>query len=432
MDIRSILVLPDSSVSCARSSWAPYRFCSQWEAKNREKLLDIHFLEATDATFQLSPAHRVMDPCRAVKKYCRTGTENHHLKTQARSIEELKDTVEYLITDIWQKKIILPHFSCNNDTVHSYDGQCDKALFSCCYGFCMDRLAAVRQEIVTYRMNDQAVVTLLMRIVWFYSHSLYASNTVLDERDINGTSASEYGYSMLLHEQALTTCITTTLDVISACLSALPCEITQYIKECRSVLLQVRFLFNVCVSVRSSFAGSAKDNPSISVVMSDATTAVKHAGNPLLFTNSLFVQGDVREFSRPSVSYLELFQQTVIKFTACLQQSNPVGAIRTISKSLVALREKETTDATTAFAHHVCHTVIFYLNIFAWYILPELRIWSMWILYHSSHNKIANNIPMVIYSNNCCGFVITNCWCAFICVRRKYRICCDLRVWIKR
>ena len=103
-------------------------YCSEEEGLDRERMLDVHVLEATDETKALAPSKRLIDPSKAVRKFIRSGGDNLHQKLPPRSIEALHS--ELSVTALDRRP----------DGVH--------------YAFVMDRMNAIRQELVS-RSHDR-------------------------------------------------------------------------------------------------------------------------------------------------------------------------------------------------------------------------------------------------------------------------------------
>jgi hypothetical protein len=142
-------------------------YCSVAEAERRQFENDIHFLEATKDTAFLTPGNRKVDPEKIVAKYYRSGTSNAFKGAEPRPLECLERTVDYLLECIWR-----PGYTAMIPPAPLQ--QLEDLLLR--YNFCMDRLAAVRQDITVGRFSSLRTRALLLRIAEFYLHALVTVN----------------------------------------------------------------------------------------------------------------------------------------------------------------------------------------------------------------------------------------------------------------
>ena len=136
-----------------------YCYCSRTEAQYRQQTGDIHVLETTDETKTKSVKHRVADKRRVVKKFVRSGSSDLHKSYAPRTLDQLDATVTYLLIDVW------------SDARNQGDD-----LLPILYAFVMDRLQAVRQDIITeghFAADPLVVVSLFEMMVRFYVQSMH-------------------------------------------------------------------------------------------------------------------------------------------------------------------------------------------------------------------------------------------------------------------
>lgn len=176
-----------------------YRFCSQKEFKVRQKQFDVHFLEATDATKSLPPSLRVMDPCRAVRRFYRPGTENLHLTSvDRRSIFQLEDTLNYLCS-LWHLHVVKKNPA--------------QRLEGCvlCYSFLMDRISGVRQDMI-----NQSGLMLQLLLTYRHIVSIYTEMySLISSLDVDSSDTSKLvWYDESLLKSAIRAVLSTALCLI--------------------------------------------------------------------------------------------------------------------------------------------------------------------------------------------------------------------------
>lgn len=130
-----------------------WQYCSPEEGLSRERLLDVHILEATDETARGPSNQRKIDGTKAVRKFIRSGGDNLHSRLPPRSLDSLRKTVAYL-THMWY--------------LRATEVDEDDRAVAVCYHFVMDRLNAVRQELVSEKRKGLEVLRLLLSIVRTY------------------------------------------------------------------------------------------------------------------------------------------------------------------------------------------------------------------------------------------------------------------------
>ena len=126
-----------------------HAYCSKVEVTKRQYEHDVHILEATDSTITFSGAKRILDPNKAVAKYYRSGTCNAFKGAATRNISCLENTLYYLINNVWSC-VIRSGTETGTESKYDINTVCTR------YNFCMDRLAAIRQDITFLRGTDHS------------------------------------------------------------------------------------------------------------------------------------------------------------------------------------------------------------------------------------------------------------------------------------
>ena len=157
-----------------------WSMCSEAEGLEREAEGDLHFLESTLLSRDWASSRRQADPVRVVHKFYRSDSENRHIRFPPRTFEQLVATVRHL-RHVWENAL-------------------DRGI---CYGFVMDRLMAVRQELVTH--GDKMYSTVEAVSVLAESASLYSMV-------YRGCSPSSW-WDEHMHEGALSSCLSTALSI---------------------------------------------------------------------------------------------------------------------------------------------------------------------------------------------------------------------------
>jgi len=178
-----------------------YMYCNKNEAIQRQNDHDIHQLESTNETSHLDITKRIMLPSRIVKRYLRSSSNDMYKSYEPRTSKQLIKTVHYLLSKIW--------FINNND--HNHHHVLTFPL-SVRYNFIMDRLQAVRQELVLCETPSDIAIPILCNVCQYYIHSMHTCS--IDQASSSSSSGGSSGssnsiwYDSQLHETALNTCIT--------------------------------------------------------------------------------------------------------------------------------------------------------------------------------------------------------------------------------
>jgi hypothetical protein len=193
-----------------------YVFCSKEEASERHRICDVHILECTDDTadIRLPLNARVIDKSRACKKFTRSGSSDLHKTYEPRTLLQLDATIQYLLHDIWW---------CSH-TIFDEDSTRNRGGISSAYTFVMDRLQAVRQDIISECMfltDPFAVINMFQSIVHFYIQSMHVITSHKSEPEIHSTSenfrshhvslATSSWFDLYSHESSLSSCLTTAI-----------------------------------------------------------------------------------------------------------------------------------------------------------------------------------------------------------------------------
>jgi len=198
-NINNINNINNNSLNNSNDNDDDYMFCNKNEAIQRQKDHDIHQLESTNDTSHFDITKRIMLPSRIVKRYLRSSSNDIYKSYEPRTSEQLIKTVHYLLSKIW--------FIGNND--HNHHHVLTLPL-SVRYSFIMDRLQAVRQELVLCETPSDVSIPILCNICQYYIHSMYTCliYCTSSSSNNNNNSNNSIWYDSQLHETALNTCIT--------------------------------------------------------------------------------------------------------------------------------------------------------------------------------------------------------------------------------
>ena len=357
-----------------------YMFCSRGEVLERARICDVHLFEATDeSSDRKNPMScRVMDPCRAVRKFTRSGSSDLHKTYEPRSFTQLHATVHYLLGDIWWQST---NQSCNrwNRNLLGKSGS-DLGL---AYTFVMDRLQAVRQDIISlniFQSNPFGAIKLLRDIIIFYVNSMHLitsgygalvaspSPTPGDRQpnatllygesysnghfqtDDKGTSASpcisiSSWFDLHSHESALSSSLTTNLGFCRQLSIEFRDEHSAFdvaahydeFSACSMLLCTARQLRDFFQHVHSSTSSSSQNIKAIAAMRllcvqqptlgSDSVGTLRES-NQYRSNNSTdkLVDKELRPMTELSTSV-----RTALRCVSCVRRSNPEGAVRAFS-----------------------------------------------------------------------------------------------------
>ena len=158
----------------------PYAYCSEQEALDRQSSFDIDPLESTELTKVERRELRVHDPLKIIKKFYRSAAgEDMQSKYPSRNNDKLYSCALYLHA-LWSSN---KANACNT------------------YGFIMDRIRAIRQELVIENgtLVTHKVVIILDTIIRFYIQSW-------EDIILSGIRDSGW-FDEVLHERALSSCL---------------------------------------------------------------------------------------------------------------------------------------------------------------------------------------------------------------------------------
>lgn len=164
----------------------PYAYCSEQEALDRQISFDIDPLESTGLTNVERRELRVHDPLKIVKKFYRSAAgEDMKSKYPPRNSDELYSCAMYL-HDLWRS---------------NKDNACNT------YGFIIDRIRAIRKELVIENCNldINKVAIILDTIIRFYIQSW-------EDIALCGLRGSGW-FDEVLHERALSSCLASLISI---------------------------------------------------------------------------------------------------------------------------------------------------------------------------------------------------------------------------
>jgi len=165
---------------------APYAYCSAQEALERQSNHDIDPLESTESTKVERRELRQHDPLKIIKKFHRSAVgEDMQSNYPSRSSHALYSCALYLC-DLWNSN---KTNSCNT------------------YVFIMDRMRAIRQEIVVENLpsSTHQIVDILDATIRFYVQSW-------EDIIVSGMRSSTW-FDEVLHERALSSCLASLISI---------------------------------------------------------------------------------------------------------------------------------------------------------------------------------------------------------------------------
>ena len=380
-----------------------YRFCSTAEVLERQRVCDIHILEATfeTANLKIPPSARIFDKARAVKKFTRSGSSDLHKVYEPRNLTQLMATAHYLISDIWwdlarnTNCVRLQHTSCNRDG-HN---------FGSAYSFVMDRLQAVRQDIVsqsTFEKNSVATIELLKSMVHFYVESMHCITSTANlhhDLQVNARDArSQMGQSarplisswfdLHSHENALSSCITAALSLCSQ----LPIELRDsHFETCDelsanlmllSVASQLRDLFyEMYVTNVGSYATDQKTAAAISTVKSALMHKTNFGSNAVNVLRELLSLEAVSSHAKEQRcieddSHLSQLPASTIALNCLIsvRQGNSAGAVRSFIYAAAPFIEETGSGGGESRRRQLPLKTKLMLAAMLHHMLPELRL----------------------------------------------------------
>jgi len=189
---------------CLKSEMSgAFLMCCEEEALERQRHDDIHPLESTIDTAMLPSSKRVFDSGMVVRKFIRSGAGADLHSKPHRTVDQLQVTVDYLIRVVWKAD------GCSDLMRHIRE-----FTIATRYGFVMDRLQAVRQEIVSRNITSEGITHLLEKCVLYYVVSLYECTIFCSTgaSQNQSTPSSVAWFDRHLHESAISSSISTLLQ----------------------------------------------------------------------------------------------------------------------------------------------------------------------------------------------------------------------------
>lgn len=422
---------------------SPYfQFCSVVEAEHRQKVHDVHTLESTLETRDLRPSQRMMDPTLAVKKFYRTGSLSHD--SSHRSFEALDITVHYLIFNIWNSDSLIyiqnidPFnlaFNFNSLPLpHLFIPQSIIDDFGMRYGFVMNRMNAVRQEIVIHTPellgtigNGQQntydifkVINLLVIIIRFYIQvefivskiSCHLSHTLLLRLHRNKEKEKNPILSWFdneLHKSSTTSCISTAIHGCrmylvsmskhkhsrqtpsSSVSNSLQVPVTQLELHCLTLLDELNS-YVILINQSEHIIAAVKQCQSVKIF--NATTSTISLINNLTMHSSTTFIDSLKDMANYNEKAEDIFKYSkIVTALVCqIRQGNPAG-ISTFFKHLVTCclqSQSQSQHSSHLLQRPPTQHIILSLMAILSSMVPELRIWRL--IYA---NKTANKAEVV-------------------------------------
>lgn len=336
-----------------------YIYCTKEEAIERQRVTDIHPLEATDETSSLITSKRVYDPTKVVKKFNRSGTLNLHSSSTIRTTTQLNSTVDYLFYNIWL----------NNS-------KSDQFPLEMRYSFIMDRLRAIQQEIFTNEMISNELAYLLYKICNFYINCLYiCSNNIYNfNKNYAGSHNISFHksnwFDFHLHESAIQSCIASTITmckainnnykIINTSLFISNNSISNSVEPIVINTICYNILLRISISIKEIFRELNNSTPEILSKLSSVKLSFIQDEMIILINSKNFDDNH--------------FIKLILNLIEAIKQHNPSKFIKSYKYCL---------DSNNSYSNS---NNGFKLSIIALllYMLPEIRIWRILLIERSS------------------------------------------------
>ena len=393
-----------------------YSFCSVVEAKKREFEHDVHVLEATESTAALNPGRRRFDPEKIVAKYYRSGTSNAFKGAEARSFECLERTLHYILDEIWRPAHVA--FEKSQGSWQGASGssrKMDDLLLR--YNFCMDRIAAVRQDITIQRYTCVRTRALLIRIAEFYLNAMVAVNYA----PCNGLICNlpPNSFDMKNHEHALNVVLASIQQftdmsflnlqtgAIADASSPTPTGYSERSMYYQAVV--VTLFLGLCKSISTSYSratsvaassDSMADAKKKNVIALDASVgSLMHSYRTELLALVRWRHSDTDSDLTGDALLMGHLQVLATKLlypmVAYVRQGNPSRAMKVARKYIGTSFGGRESGLSAA-----CESVSWQLGVILFtYALPELRLWRLFLLYATSnvtnHGTVSNKLDQV-------------------------------------
>lgn len=382
-----------------------YRFCSFAEALERQRVCDIHILEATfeTADSKIPPSARILDKARAVKKFTRSGSSDLHRVYEPRNLTQLVATAHYLILDVWwnlarnSNCVRLQHTSCNRGGRN----------FGSAYSFVMDRLQAIRQDIVsqsTFEKNSVATIELLRSMVHFYVESMHCitstANLYHDQQfntrdarlptgqNVCATPLISSWFDLHSHENALSSCITTALNLCSQ----LPDELhASHLETCDELSANL-MLISTASQLRDLFyemyvsnVGSCAANQKTATVASAVKSTLMHKTilgantvnvfRELLSLNALSSHAKEQKSIEDETNRSQLPASMIaLNCLTSIRQGNSAGAVRSFLPVAISCIGQSSGGDVSSWRQNLSLSAKLMLAAMLHHMLPELRL----------------------------------------------------------
>lgn len=387
-----------------------YAYCSKVEAEKRQHEHDVHVLEATDATAAFSGARRILDPNKAVAKYYRSGTCNAFKGAATRDIICLENAVHYLISNVW---CCVVTEGCESN--YDINSLCIR------YNFCMDRFAAIRQDVSFLRGDNhissqcshqldvssrRQISLLLMRVTKFYFHALLVMRYYSYCRHWKGSSREAIvelrvlppnSFDETLHEQAINLTLQSMLS-----LEAEGSKGDDGASDCGDVLINCinsatitsTFLY-VCKSIGVTCAASTPIALGRCTVPHMDSSTHSHLN---LKRHKLCSM--LKNKYGGGFQYRMIIVRLILPFIDSILQGNPSRAMKLAEDGLQVSQEIEQIGDTVKSQRAQSYQIILDLKwmlacIYYSYAFPELRMWRLYLYYTASNNASPNRFEAV-------------------------------------
>lgn len=306
-------------------------YCSKEELARRLIEHDIHVLECTPQTAALDAAQRKVDPSRVVARFSRCGPIKGYGAIAIRNRSQLLSSLSYLIQNVWfDQSLPWP----------------TNIAIALKYSFCMDRIAAIRQEITMSGEVDSTILWMYINMAEFYAQAGY--ECMMYQLPINT-------YDEKLHMQSLS----------SALESAFSIPITNTKSRSDASCAGVALLFiQLCEAVQILCLRLFDDAP------------LGRSGCVFPLKTAMLVR------SLSAGALPAPFRLFVSRMLSALAQGNPASALRVCEHWRESSRQWE-----NSVEKAICFVI---MRLYHTHMRPLLQCWRYALIVQSAPKKVSN------------------------------------------
>jgi hypothetical protein len=384
----------EDSVATMTKKDMVWQFCSEQEGLDRERMLDVHILEATDESKGLNIDRRKIDPYRAVRKFVRSSGDVDLNKYPIRTDGQMKGSMEYLL-----KLFINTHVACmqvhntnknnRNDSGRSNmmkkDQQNVDDIVGTCYTFCMNRLNALRQEFTIGQIKPTQMIPLLQYVCKFYivldvlctPYHCTATQAAL----LPGTA---HWFDSVMHTSTMMSALFTALTVFK------DLKKTDYegLFDIQIEATTFRLFLIVSISLNNAISKVVSIHEAMQLPIKEALNTAFH---PIHFSDNLMSLDNHIEIDKCSHEQRRLYEY-VWEVVTSIKNGNPARAIKTINGLLQAFPSWAENDVTTT----IMEGSSILMAKLSRRLLPTLIVWRLLLMDLAANKREAVRLDEIV------------------------------------